>query len=45
MNPWKPLYRFLVDCRNALDVLIAYARKRAFPKRDNRLAIMAGGKP
>lgn len=32
MNFWKPAYRFLVDVRNALNVLIAYARARAYPK-------------
>lgn len=32
MNFWKPAYRFLVDVRNALNVLIAYARARAYPR-------------
>lgn len=32
MNIWKPIYRALVDVRNALDVLIRFARTRAFPK-------------
>lgn len=34
MKFWKVTYRFLVDVRNALNVVIAYARARAFPQKD-----------
>jgi hypothetical protein len=38
---WRWIYRTLVRIRNGLNVLIAAARKRAYPKKGP--AIMAGG--
>lgn len=42
---WRLTYRGLCDVRNALDVLIAFARARAYPKKPAGLAILAGGQP